>query len=288
MTSTTFSRRLTAGSKLLAAPLLAAPLLAATLVAAPAEAAKRPASVFASSMGVSTTGGFLAGRLAASLRDNEAAAAFFGAALRANPTNLDLLDRTFLALVSDGDMDKAMRYADRLVQVDKSHRIGRLTLGVRAMKARQYVAARQNFDVAARGPVLDLIVPMLSAWTMAGGGDTAGAVAFVDKVKGEDWYIAFKDFSAGLMWDLAGNEDEAIKRLKSASERDGSAVRVAEAYARALARAGKKDEALAVLAAFDAKLPRNPIVAALRAGHRERQADRPDRAQPRRPAPPIS
>ena len=125
--------------------LLAAPLLAATLVAAPAEAAKRPASVFASSMGVSTTGGFLAGRLAASLRDNEAAAAFFGAALRANPTNLDLLDRTFLALVSDGDMDKAMRYADRLVQVDKSHRIGRLTLGVRAMKARQYVDRAPEF-----------------------------------------------------------------------------------------------------------------------------------------------
>jgi tetratricopeptide (TPR) repeat protein len=243
---------------------LATSLLAASLAAAPALADKRPASVFASSMGVSTTGGFLAGRLAASLRDNEAAAAFFGAALRANPNNLDLLDRTFLALVSAGDMDKAMRYADRLVQVDKQHRVGRLALGIRALKARQYTTARQNLDVAARGPVLDLIVPMLSGWTMAGSGDTAGAVAFVDRVKGEDWYQGFKDFSAGLMWDLAGKEDEAVKRLKAASDRDPSAVRIAEAYARALVRSGNKEEALNVLKSYDEKLPRNPVIRELK------------------------
>src|SRR5262249_1535364 len=46
---------------------------------------------------------------------------------------------------------------------------------------------------------------------------------------------------------------------------DGTAVRVAEAYARALARSGKKDEALAVLKAYDAKQPRNPIIRALQA-----------------------
>jgi tetratricopeptide (TPR) repeat protein len=250
----------------------AATLLIACTVAAPAQSEKRLPGTITSSMTVTTTGGFLAGRLAASLRDNEAAAAFYGAALRANPSNLDLLDRTFLALASAGELDKAMRFAERLVQVDRNHRIGRLALGVRAMKARQYATARSNFDVAARGPVLDLIVPMLSAWTLAGGGETAKGVAEADKVKGEEWYVSFKDFSAGLMWDLAGNEAEAVKRLKAASDRDSSAVRIAEAYARALARTGNKDEALAVLRAYDQKVPRHPVVKALVADLEEGRA----------------
>jgi len=243
---------------------VAAAAAIAGAIALPAHAETRPTAKLPSNTIVSMTGGFLAGRLAASLRDNEAAASFYGAALRGNPSNLDLLDRTFLALLSAGEMDQAMRFADRLVQVDKAHRISRLALGVRSLRARQYATARTNFDVAARGPVLDLIVPMLNAWSYAGAGDTARGVELADKMKGEDWYQSFKDFSAGLMWDLAGNEEEAIKRLKAAADKDATAVRITEAYARALARADKRDEALAVLAAYETKLPRHPIVRALR------------------------
>lgn len=242
-----------------AAALAAFTVLGASLSSAHAE--KKPAADAQSVL--TTTGGFLAGRLASSLRDNEAAAAFYGAALKANPSNLDLLDRTFVALVSAGNMDQAMRYADRLVQVDKGHRIGRLALGVRALRNRQYGIARTNFDVAARGPVLDLIAPMLSAWAYAGSGDTERGVTEADKVKGEDWYNSFKDFSAGLMFDLAGDEPKAIARLKLASDRDTSGVRIAEAYARALSRSGDATTAIAVLTAYDARLPRHPVVQAL-------------------------
>jgi Flp pilus assembly protein TadD len=234
-------------------------------IAHPAAAQKRPIGERLPPISVTMTGGFLAGRLAASLRDNEAAAAFYGAALRANPGNLDLLDRTFVALISAGEMDRAMRFADRLVQVDRNHRVSRMALGVRALRARQYSVARTHFDLASRGPVLDLIAPILSAWTYAGAGDTAKGVEAADKIKGEEWYASFKDFSAGLMLDLAGNSAEASKRLKAASDRDSSGVRIAEAYARALARSGDKNGALAVLKAYDQKLPRHPAIRALMA-----------------------
>jgi tetratricopeptide (TPR) repeat protein len=243
---------------------LIAALMATAIVGiavSPATAARR--LVRPSDGGLSMTGGFLAGRLAASLRDNQAASTFYQTALRAAPNNLDLLDRTFLALVSSGDMDRAFRYAERLVAADKLHRIGRLTLGVRALKARQYTTARTNLEMATQRPVLDLIAPLLGAWADAGAGETAKGVDAVDKIKGEDWYTGFRDFSAGMAYDLAGDRVNAIKRLKAASDRDSSAVRIAEAYARALARDGQRDEALKVLKAYDEKLPRHPAVRAL-------------------------
>jgi tetratricopeptide (TPR) repeat protein len=242
---------------------LIAALMAATVLgtaATPATAARRlirPADT------LSVTGGFLAGRLAASLRDNQAASAFYQTALRASPNNLDLLDRTFLAMLSAGEMDRGFRLAERLVAADKLHRIGRLALGIRSLKGRQYVTARSNLDLSAQKPVLDLIAPLLSAWAYAGAGETAKGIEAVDRIKGEDWYTGFRDFSAGMAYDLAGDRKNAVQRLKSASDRDSSAVRITEAYARALARDGQRDEALKVLKAYDDKLPRHPAIRAL-------------------------
>ncbi|MDQ0470370.1 tetratricopeptide (TPR) repeat protein [Labrys wisconsinensis] len=240
-------------------------LMAATVIgtaATPATAARR---VIRPADTLSVTGGFLAGRLAASLRDNQSASTFYQTALRASPNNLDLLDRTFLAMLSAGEMDRSFRLAERLVAADKLHRIGRLALGVRALKARQYVSARTNLDLAAQKPVLDLIAPLLSAWTYAGAGETAKGIDAVDKLKGEDWYTGFRDFSAGMALDLAGDRKNAVLRLKAAADRDPSAVRITEAYARALARNGQRDEALKVLKAYDDKLPRHPAIRALTA-----------------------
>jgi hypothetical protein len=53
---------------------------------------------------VSTSGNYLAARHASTQRDAAAAAAYYRAALRADPKNSELLDRAFVSVLAEGDI----------------------------------------------------------------------------------------------------------------------------------------------------------------------------------------
>lgn len=209
---------------------------------------------------ISPAGSYLAARHAGLQRDAAAAAAYYKAALRADPRNGELLERTFLSLALDGDLDEASRLAERIVQIDRTHRIARLVLGVRSIKTKQYAAARQHLALSVRGPIADLTATLLAGWAQYGAGDARAAVDAIDKLVGPDWYGIFKDLHTGLILDLAGKRREAGKRLENAYKADSNALRAVEAYGRWVARQGKKDEALSVFEKFEKLLPGHPLI----------------------------
>ncbi len=209
---------------------------------------------------VSPSGSYLAARHASVQRDASAASAYYRAALKADPRNSELLERAFLSVVADGDMDEAIKLAERLVAVDRNHRLARLVLGVRALKQKQYATAKTNLQQSVRGPITDLAGTLLAAWAQYGANDSKGAIEAIDKLQGAEWYALFKDLHAGMMLDLAGNRKEAGKRFERAYKLDNSALRLVEAYGSWLARNGSKDEALKVYQSFDAQLPRHPLI----------------------------
>jgi tetratricopeptide (TPR) repeat protein len=209
---------------------------------------------------VSPSGSYLAARHASVQRDSSAASVYYRAALKADPRNSELLERAFLSVVADGDMDEAIKLAERLVAVDRNHRLARLVLGVRSLKQKQYAAAKSNFQQSIRGPITDLAGTLLAAWAMYGANDSKGAIEAIDKLQGAEWYALFKDLHAGMMMDAAGNKKEAGKRFERAYKLDNSALRLVEAYGSWLARTGSKDDALKVYQSFDAQLPRHPLI----------------------------
>ena len=107
-------------------------------------------------------GDYLAARHASTGRDAASAAAFYRAALKADPRNKELLELAFYAELADGNIDEAVKLADRMVQIDRSARTAnaRLVLGVRALKQKQYQQARTQLTQAARPPVSDLIATL--------------------------------------------------------------------------------------------------------------------------------
>jgi Flp pilus assembly protein TadD len=233
--------------------------LAAFLVAAPIElSAQAPSAQDLS--GMTAAGSYLAARHAGQQRDAGAAAAFYGAALKRDPKNGDLLDRTFLSLLVDGDIEDSVKYAERIALADKSDRVAQLVLGVHALKHKQYAAARRDLAQSIRGPITDLTATLLSAWSMYGTGDSKGAIAAIDRLAGPDWYAIFKELHAGMISDIAGNKKEAGKRLEHAYKLDGTALRVVEAYGSWLSRNASSKEALDVFETFDKALPRHPLV----------------------------
>jgi tetratricopeptide (TPR) repeat protein len=209
---------------------------------------------------MTASGSYLAARHAGTQRDAAAAAAYYRAALRNDPKNPDLLDRAFLSVLAEGDVEEAVRLADQVVRHDKTDKIARLVLGVHALKLKRYAAARQNLGQSVRGPITDLAATLLSAWASYGAGDARVAVESIDKLQGADWYALFKDLHAGLILDLAGNKKEAGKRFDRAHKLDPTALRLVQSYGSWLSRNGKKDEAMKVFKAFDAQLPRHPLI----------------------------
>src|SRR6266436_2272799 len=136
----------------------------------------------------SASGSFLAAQHATRERDAAAAATFYRSALRGDPRNNDLLDRTFLSVLLNGDVEEAVRLAERVLAVDKEDRIARLVLGVRAIKQKQYQAARQQFAQSIRGPITDLAATLLSAWTQSTAAESKAAIDSIDKLSGPEWY----------------------------------------------------------------------------------------------------
>jgi tetratricopeptide (TPR) repeat protein len=206
------------------------------------------------------TGSYLAARHASVERDATAAAAFYRSALRSDPKNNELLDRAFISSVADGDIDEAVKLAERILTIDKSNRVARLVVGVQNLKVKKYPAAQLNINQSIRGPITDLVATLLSSWAAYGAGDTKTAIANIDKLTGPEWYPLFKDLHAGMILELSGKEKDAGARLERAYKLDESMLRVAEAYAHWLSRNKNSASAAAVYEAFDKKLARHPLV----------------------------
>src|SRR3979411_1674106 len=209
---------------------------------------------------LTSTGSYLAARHASVERDASSAATFYRSALRTDPTNNELMDRAFISALADGDIDEAVKLADRILTMDKANRVARLVVGVRDLKQKKYAAAQLNINQSIRGPITDLVATLLSGWASYGAGDAKAAVANIDKLTGPEWYPLFKDLHSGMILELAGKEKDAGARLERAYKLDDSMLRVADDYARWLSRNKDAAAAGALYQAFDKKLPRHPLV----------------------------
>jgi tetratricopeptide (TPR) repeat protein len=208
----------------------------------------------------SPSGSYLAARHAGDQRDVAAAASYYRAALRGDPGNNELLGRTFLAVLANGEVDEGVKLAERVLQVDKNDRIARLGLGVRATKQKQYPVARRELVQSVRGPITDLAAMLLSAWTMANPTEAKRATDSIDKLAGADWYAIFKELHAALILDVAGQKKEAAKHYERSYKLDPTALRVVQSYGSFLSRQGNNADALKVFAAFEEALPRHPLI----------------------------
>ncbi|MGY4425882.1 tetratricopeptide (TPR) repeat protein [Bradyrhizobium sp. JR6.1] len=209
---------------------------------------------------LTTSGSYLAARHASVERDATSAAAFYRSALRTDPKNSELLDRAFISSLADGDIEEAVKLADRILTQDKANRVARLVVGVRDLKLKKYAAAQSDINQSVRGPITDLVATLLSAWAAYGAGDSKGAVASIDKLTGPEWYPIFKDLHAGMIYELSGKEKDAGARFEKVYKLDDSMLRTVDEYARWTSRNKDAAAATAMYEAFDKKLPRHPLV----------------------------
>jgi tetratricopeptide (TPR) repeat protein len=226
---------------------------------APATAAQNPPGIEPSSL----SGSYLAARYASKLRDLDLAAEYFAEALRDDPNNSVLIERTFVLAFSAGDISKAQDLAVAVLAIDPKHRLARIVLGLKEFNAGHYSAARENFKQINDTPLDDLTSNLLIAWTAAGQKNPKAAMAALDKLGKNDYFLIFRDFHGALIADLLGQPTRAEAFYKKAYEKAATSNRVIQAYGNFLERNGKKDEARKIYQQFLATTSDQPVIAAI-------------------------
>ena len=236
--------------------------LAATLAAGPVSAARETVRLAAPfEVSDSPAGNYLAAIVAGADHDTTAAASFAREALRFDPGNPQLIERAFVAALASGNMLDAFTLSNRLLARESTDGLAHLALGVRALKARQWAPARAQFAKAGPSQQRDILGTLLAAWAYAGAGDEKKALEYSDRLS-DDNFAVFRDFHAGLIADMMGDQATARTRLAAAYNVDKSTLRLVDAYGRFLARHGDKPGAIKVYQDFDQVLPSHPIIVA--------------------------
>lgn len=207
----------------------------------------------------SFSGAYLAAKIAEGDNDVPSAIAYYKRALAFQPDNQSLQQSLLLALISQGDFDAAIPWAEKLKTVPDVERFSRLMLAVDSFRKKDFKAAENWLKLVVESDLDRLITGLMAGWAKAGTGDSKGAIQAFAKLEGPDWYSLFVGYHRALVAEQAGLDSQAEQFYSAALENTaaGSAapetwLRSAESYARFLARKGKKDEALDVLDRVDA------------------------------------
>ncbi|MGH6875467.1 MAG: tetratricopeptide repeat protein [Aestuariivirgaceae bacterium] len=228
----------------------------ALCVALPAIGAQNPAAIDTSSL----SGSYLAGRHASKIRDLDLAAEYFAQALRDDPNNSVLIERTFVLAFSAGDLDKAEDLAVPVLSLDPKHRLARIILGLKEFRANHFAAALDHFKQIDSTPLDELTSQLLIAWTAAAQKNPKAAFAALDKLGRNDYFVIFRDFHGALISDLLGQPTRAEAFYKKAYEQAGTSNRVIQAYGNFLERNGKAAEARKIYEQFLGNDSDQPII----------------------------
>ena len=236
---------------------LAAALMASAIcISIPAYAAVAPKPEPPKDLG-SQPGNYLAALVASAESDTASAEDYYRKTLEADPNNLELLQRAFLAALSNGDQATANSLGERLFARDPNNKVVRLATAVHFILNGQYSAARARLAPNIRPR--DLTTLFVAAWTYEGQADLKHALAMLDQVR-DPALVPFRDYHAGLIADQLGAQGEANRRFKAAFDSNKSTLRFAEAYGRFLAAHGDAASARQVYTDFSRVVPNHPTI----------------------------
>ncbi|MAS06159.1 MAG: hypothetical protein CL534_15960 [Ahrensia sp.] len=249
---------------------LPALLVAAGLSATPAAAELGSGETLLPARNLS--GAFLAAETARAENDFAAAVQYYTEALRYDPDNPGLQQELLLALVTNGEFDKALPIAEDLKEEPQIERVSRLVLGIDAIRARRYLKADGSLILTFEGDLERLLTTVMRAWARFGNNETDSALDMLGKLEGPDWFGLFTAYHGALIADAAGRVDtaEELYQYGMTNTAGGSAspqtyIRLGETYAGFLARHGRGGEAQQALANALAIAPGNPELLALTA-----------------------
>jgi len=242
---------------------LALSLAACAMPDAPPPAAPIvvPPTAAAPAFGESSAGAYLAGRDAQSRHDLTLASLYLLRALNTDPENVELLQRTTIALALEGRLDEAEAVAVRLGSFDEESTIPALLLAERRAKRSDWHGVEEAVSHLPPRGLNNYLAPLVRAWGKAGQGDTDGALEALALLDPKAGLGVLRDFNVGLVNDLAGRNDAAeVAYRATLTAPSGHSLRTIEVIGDFLNRAGRAEEARQLAASLHQEHPDLPLI----------------------------
>jgi tetratricopeptide (TPR) repeat protein len=158
---------------------------------------------------LSPLGAYLAARQAQRVHDFATAAHYMGAALAADPANDELVRRTFLFRIGEGDITEAIPLATRIADLDRRSGFADLVLVLQQLKAGHYLEALNRAKALPDDGAQGVAAPVLTAWAEVGLGQTMEAQLALAGARMRNTLPELTLFHRALIADETDHIDEA-------------------------------------------------------------------------------
>lgn len=218
-------------------------LLLTALSACAAANPSAPAGTLAATHGAAPFAAMLLARHALAEGDMDAASEQYQRLLAAEPDDADLQQRAFLTTVLAGRPE-----AVRVARMLPNNPSAQLLLAGQEIKDGNWRAAEARFAGLPATGLMQLIRPMLLAWTATGSGHADAAMEILRPWTQGQRLRPVYELNAAMIADLAGNNADAGRYYRAAlGEMGGANLQIARLYASWLVRQGQRAEAEKVM-----------------------------------------
>jgi len=204
---------------------------------------QRPISVGTVEMkGYTSTGVYLAARLADATQDAQSASDLLTLVLADNPENPAVLQRTLFQALSAGRMGLALPVAASIVKARPGHGLAQLTLAIDDFQNHRFAQADAHLALVAEGPSV-FVAPLLRAWIAAADDRTDDALRLLDHVESQGRIVQLGRAHRAMILDLGGRNYDARNAYASFVKDSTTTLRYVEFYGNFLARNNDIDTA---------------------------------------------
>ena len=192
-------------------------------------------------------GDYLAASYADEIDNMEARQSYFAKAFETAPKDIRLGRRAIVAAIENGDMDAAIKYAERVYKLNKNEAMARGVLGVNAYLKGRDSRALKYFEGSSDDITMVILMRLVKGWIEVDRGDFDAARDIFNRLEGAPYFTDLGKLQSAKVDVLDGKFDNAEAKL---DEVDASGVAGVEAIltrTQLLVEQNKTEEALSRL-----------------------------------------
>lgn len=198
---------------------------------------------------------YLSGMHAESEMDFAKAAGHLDGVLKKIPDAEVILMNSFQLHVLEGEWDKALKLAPKVVELEDPLPVARLLLALNEIKNGRFDKAEEQFKKLPQDPVRAIAEPVLTAWVKFGQDDTTAARRSLARLRASTRLSDMVSYQEALLFIADGKTDAAEKALRSMFSADGQAsFQAVDTLGRLYESQGKADEATAIYKTYNDRL----------------------------------
>ncbi|MBR2273786.1 MAG: tetratricopeptide repeat protein [Alphaproteobacteria bacterium] len=197
-------------------------------------------------------GNYLAGRVAHIRQEYDVASKYYVKTIERGFVNDDILNKTYIILASQGNIDEAVKYANMSRDKGDKNNFIDVINAVHLFKQNNYKDARKQLERINEKTYKNLISPLFNAWSYVGENNYNKATNELQKISSAEEMKTVYNLHRGLVAEIFGYEQEAegfYNKIINDKTTDMS-FRALQIISNFLVRQGQKEKALSLITKY--------------------------------------